>query len=129
MNITCYYNHHSVHLLTTMSRYCFEVDPRFVEISLVKPKNNRKQASLERIPKFLGKPRKVSRENDDETTNNSVEYEEERRSCTIILSTLMKQRTKPSDANVEPRGFAMAIARLDESNDKLYRKNLTCCIN
>ena len=37
----------------------FEVDPRILEFSLVKPKNNRKQASLERIPKFLGKPRKV----------------------------------------------------------------------
>ena len=40
----------------------FRVDPRIWEISLVKPKNTRKQASLERIPKFLGKPRKVTRD-------------------------------------------------------------------
>ena len=39
----------------------FEVDPRIMEISLVKPKNNRKQASLERFPKFLGKPSKSCR--------------------------------------------------------------------
>ena len=89
MTIIGYYNHSCDYLLTTMSRYYFEVDPRFVEISLVKPKNNRKQASLERIPKFLGKPRKVARETTTRRRHNSVELEEERRSCTIIIITVI----------------------------------------
>ena len=53
-----------INILTTnytrlYAQLYFEVDPRIWEISLVKPKNTRKQASLERIPKFLGKPSKV----------------------------------------------------------------------
>ena len=46
-------------LTTLYSQLYFRVDPRILEISLVKPKNNRKQASLERFPKFLGKPSKI----------------------------------------------------------------------
>ena len=54
------YKHTDDYLLATIAKQVFEVGPRILEISLVKPKNNRKQASLERIPKFLGKPLKVA---------------------------------------------------------------------
>ena len=52
----------------------------------MKPKNNRKQASLERIPKFLGKPRKL----DDKSTtifdvlNHQIIAENRRRGGELV---------------------------------------------
>ena len=68
-SIDCRAQAFKVHLCASMCKYYFRVDPRIWDFSLVKPKNNRKQASLERIPKFLGKPSKSCahkrRRNDD----------------------------------------------------------------
>ena len=54
------YDYDDKHRLRPLSRKSdFEVDPRIWDFSLVKPKNTRKQASLERIPKFLGETQKL----------------------------------------------------------------------
>ena len=90
------YAHDFARLTTLYSQYYFRVDPRFWEISLVKPKNNRKQASLERFPKILGKPSKIVVSLERSTYQSCVQLddsptptlrhleEERRRACSFL---------------------------------------------